>query len=75
MKLVPQRDHYRDNLCRRYGLNWRHREILTDAFIAQLEGCMTEEARRLLLGVSEKYPFRLGVLPKCWPVERFPGMG
>jgi hypothetical protein len=42
--------------CERFGLNLGsdRRNYMTDAFLAQLSLCRTDEARRLLLGVSEK---------------------
>ena len=45
------RDVLRDELARRYGLSAKQRRRLTLAFMAQLQRCLSEEARKLLLGV------------------------
>lgn len=36
----------------RYRLSERRRRMLTDAFMSQLSCCKSDEARRLLLGMS-----------------------
>ena len=45
------RDVLRDELARRYGLSVTQRRRLTVTFMAQLQRCLSEEARKLLLGV------------------------
>lgn len=38
----------------RYGLGPKRRQELTQSFMAQLSFCKSDEARRLILGISEK---------------------
>ena len=40
----------------RFGLNKRQVEYLSPSFMDQLDRCKSDEARRLLLGVSEREP-------------------
>jgi hypothetical protein len=53
MKPSIRRDPLREAYTMRYGLSQKQRKSLTPPLLNQLQACKSEEARRLILGVSE----------------------